>query len=126
MSASFDINRLGRIHEHLARRVHNKGIAGAAAIVARNGEVVLSDIQGYANLEEGIVLEKDSIFQLASMTKPIISVAILILIEEGKILLHDPLYKFIPEFRNLKVAIEIINDIIVTFPANRVVTIHDL
>lgn len=123
----FDPIRLDRVHQNIARRIQHREIAGAAALIARDGEIVYSEVQGLAHIESGNDLERDSIFQLASMTKPIIAVAILILVEEGKLHWNDPLSQYIPEFRQPRVSVPAVsnshNEIV---PAHREITIHDL
>lgn len=131
-TVGFDSCRLSRIHAHIGRRIHDQKIAGAASIVSRDRQVVHFEVQGFADIEAGKLLEKNAIFRLASMTKPIIGVAVLILMEKGRIRLDDPISKFIPEYQNMKVAVpDIQADTITlppytTVPASREITIRDL
>jgi CubicO group peptidase (beta-lactamase class C family) len=99
--------RLGRIHELMLRRMESNDISGAVTLVARHGKVVHFETHGLMDLESKRPMAKDAIFRLASSTKPITATAILMLMEEGKLKLTDPVSKFIPEFRNSKVAVPI-------------------
>ena len=72
-------DRLSRIHAHIGRCIHDQKIASAASIVARDRQVVHCEVQGFADIEAGKLLEKNAIFRLASMTKPIIGVATLLI-----------------------------------------------
>ena len=131
-TVGFDSCRLSRIHAHIGRCIHDQKIAGAASIVARDRQVVHFEVQGFADIEAGKLLEKNAIFRLASMTKPIIGVAVLILMEKGRIRLDDPISKFIPEYQNMKVAVSDIQADTTTLPpyttvpASREITIRDL
>ena len=96
--------RLKRIHESIQRHVDAGEICGAVTVVARRGVVVHFEAHGLMDIESKKPMEKDTIFRLASMTKPITGVAVLMLVEEGKIRLNDPVSKFLPVFRDMKVA----------------------
>jgi hypothetical protein len=78
---------------------------GAVTIVARKGKIVHLDAQGVLDLESKKPVAKDSMFRVASMTKPVTGLAIMMMIEEGKVRLNDPVSRYIPEFKNLKVAV---------------------
>ncbi|XID94620.1 serine hydrolase domain-containing protein [Paenibacillaceae bacterium WGS1546] len=103
--AGFDGNRLGRIRERLGERIREGKLAGAAACVSKKGRVALCEIQGYADVESGKALLANSIFRLASMTKPIVAVAVMKLAEQGGLALEDPLSRFIPAFGAPQVAV---------------------
>ena len=83
------------------RYVDSGAIPGALTLVWRRGEVVHLGLSGFIDLERKTVLREDAIFRLYSMTKPITSVALLMLMEEGKIALDDPVHRFIPGFERL-------------------------
>jgi len=102
--AGMSTERLKRIHESIQRHVDAGEICGAVTVVARRGHVVNFEAHGLMDIESKKPMEKDTIFRLASMTKPITGVAVLMLVEEGKIRLNDPVSKFIPEFHDVKVA----------------------
>lgn len=125
--------RLSRIDELIQREIDTKQISGAVTLVARRGQVAHFKAHGLMDVETGQAMQRDTIFPLASMTKPITGVAILMLVEEGAIRLSDPVSRFIPEFRNTEVAIrktptgrEDSAPDIYTVPADREVTIRDL
>ena len=114
--------KLKVIHEHLASNISNNKIAGAVVLVAQDNKVMFQEAAGFSDIESGKKISKDQVFRLASMSKPVTGTAIMMLIDQGKISLNDPLSKFIPSFKDLKVAVS--KDQIV--PANREVTIKDL
>jgi CubicO group peptidase (beta-lactamase class C family) len=100
----FSSERLARITETVKRHIDVHDIAGAVTLVARRGRIVQFEAYGLADLDTRKSMSKDSLFWIASMSKPITGVAILMLLEEGKVRLTDPVSKFIPEFHELKVA----------------------
>lgn len=81
-------------------------LAGIVTMIARHGKVVQSDAYGFQDLENKVAIDDDTIFRIFSMSKPITGVAMMMLYEEGRFSLDDPVEKFIPEFANLKVAKE--------------------
>ena len=89
----------------LRRRVEAKELPGAVLMIVRNGKVAAHEAIGFQDREKAIPMRPDSIFRIASMTKPIISVGAMILAEEGKLFLSDPVSKFLPEFKDLQVAV---------------------
>jgi CubicO group peptidase (beta-lactamase class C family) len=97
--------RLARIHDAVARHVEAKDVAGAVSLVARRGKIVHFEAQGLADIEAKKAMMKDSIFRLASMSKPITAVAVMMMLEEGRIHLNDRVSIFIPEFKEMKVAV---------------------
>jgi CubicO group peptidase (beta-lactamase class C family) len=84
--------------------VDKKEIAGAVLLVARHGKVAYLEAIGKQDVEAGVAMSPDSIFRIASMTKPITSVAAMILADEGRLDLSDPIAKYLPEFKFMKVA----------------------
>lgn len=98
--------RLQRINQLVQRYIEAKEIAGAVTVVSRRGRVAHFEAQGLMDIERNTPMRKDGIFRMASMTKPVIGVAVMIMLEEGKVRLSDPVSRFIPEFKNSKVAIE--------------------
>jgi CubicO group peptidase (beta-lactamase class C family) len=99
------LERLQRIDQMLERRIAAGEIAGAVAIVARKGKIVHLTAKGVMDLETKQPVTAGTMFRVASMTKPVTSVAIMMMIEEGKIRLNDPVSRYIPEFRGQKVAV---------------------
>lgn len=97
--------RLQRISQMIQRRIAAGDMTGAVAIVARKGKIVHLEAQGVMDLESKKPMAKDTMFRIASMTKPVTGLAIMMMIEEGKVRLNDPVSRYIPEFRGLKVAI---------------------
>jgi CubicO group peptidase (beta-lactamase class C family) len=98
--------RLKRIHEAVQRHIDAKDVSGAVTLVARKGRIAHLEAHGLMDLESNKPMPKDGIFRLASMSKPITGAAVMMLVEEGKIRLNDPISRFIPEFKNLnKVAV---------------------
>ena len=95
--------RLKRIDNLINSRIDEKKIAGAVVLVARKGEIVYLRASGKADIDKE--MKRDTIFRIVSMTKPVTSVAIMTLYEEGKILLSEPVSKYIPEFKNPKVMV---------------------
>jgi CubicO group peptidase (beta-lactamase class C family) len=98
--------RLTRVARVAQDYVDSGQITGAVSVVARRGKIVYFEPTGYMDLESKTPMRKDAIFRMASMSKPITGVAILILMEEGKVRLTDPVSRFIPEFKGIKVAVE--------------------
>jgi CubicO group peptidase (beta-lactamase class C family) len=97
--------RLQRVHDLVQRYIDKGEIAGAVSLVARRGQLAHLEAQGLMDLETRKPMQTDAIFRLASMTKPITSLAVMMLHEEGRFLLEDPVSRFLPEFKNAKVAI---------------------
>ena len=97
--------RLQRIHETVQRHIDAHDISGAVTLVARKGRIAHFEAQGAMDLDSKKPMPKDALFWIASMSKPITGVAILMLMEEGKLRLNDPVSKFIPEFKGMKVAV---------------------
>jgi CubicO group peptidase (beta-lactamase class C family) len=98
--------RLKRVTEVVKQHIDARDVAGAVTLVARRGKVAYFDAQGLADINAKRAMTKDSIFRLASMSKPITGIAVMMLVEEGKIRLTDPVSRYIPEFKNLnKVAV---------------------
>ncbi|NDE78710.1 MAG: class A beta-lactamase-related serine hydrolase [Chitinophagaceae bacterium] len=103
LAAGFSQDRLKVIDARLNEWVEKGWMQGATALIIRNGKVVYHKAVGYNDLEAKVPLKKDDIFRIASQTKAITSVAIMILFEEGKLLLDDPVSKYIPAFRKQQV-----------------------
>jgi CubicO group peptidase (beta-lactamase class C family) len=118
--------RLNRISEEVQRNIDNKRIAGAVTMVVRRGHVAWFKAQGMADREASKPMQTDSIFRICSMTKPLTSLAVMMLYEEGRFMLDDPVSKYIPEFKNPKVLVKPANGKPYTVPATREITIRDL
>src|SRR6185369_12182476 len=122
--------RITLFSNELRRRVDAKELPGAVLLIARDGKVATLEAIGYQDRENQIPMKPDSIFRIASMTKPIISVAVMMLAEDGKLFLSDPASKFLPEFKDLKVGVEKRTadgkSELVLEPVRREMRIHDL
>jgi CubicO group peptidase (beta-lactamase class C family) len=97
--------RLARIDAMLEQRIAAGELVGAVAVVARRGVVAHVAIHGVMDLETRKPMTADTLFRIASMTKPIVAAGVLMMVEENKLRLNDPVSRYIPEFRNLKVAV---------------------
>jgi len=100
----FSPERLARVREAVQRHVDAGQVSGAVTLVARRGKIAHFESYGVIDLESKKPMPKDGIFRLASMSKPITAVAVMMMVEEGKVRLTDPVSRFIPEFRGAKVA----------------------
>ena len=98
-------DRLKRVAELVQRHVAAGSFTGAVTLVARNGRIAHHEAHGLADLDAKKAMPKDGIFRIMSMTKPIVGVAILMMMEEGKVRLQDPVSKFIPEWKNMTVGV---------------------
>src|SRR5215472_485009 len=101
----FSSERLARIHEMVQSHMDAHDISGAVTLVARNGKVAHFEAHGLADIESKKAMSKDSLFWILSMTKPVVGTSVLMLVEEGKLRLTDPVSKFIPEFKGMRVAV---------------------
>ena len=99
--------RLARINQMIERRIAAGDLAGAVTIVARKGKVVHHSAEGVMDLDSKKPMASSSMFRIASMTKPVIGVAVMMLVEEGKLHLNDPVSRYIPQFKDMKVAMPI-------------------
>jgi CubicO group peptidase (beta-lactamase class C family) len=102
----FSTERLGRITKFFQDDVEKGAIPGAVLLVVRDGKLVYRQTVGYQDREKRIAMKPDAIFRIASMTKPITSVAVMMLAEEGKIDLIAPVAQYLPEFKDVKVGVE--------------------
>ena len=98
--------RLNRITETLKASIAKGDIPGAVLLISRNGKVAYFEAMGSQDPEKKTPMSKDAIFRIYSMTKPIATVAAMMLFEEGKLALNDPVAKYIPSFKDVKVGEE--------------------
>jgi CubicO group peptidase (beta-lactamase class C family) len=103
--AGFSAERLQRIDQFIERKMAAGEVSGGVTLVARNGRIVHLKAQGVIDVESKRPMQKDSLFRIASMSKPVAAVAVLMLVEEGKVRLDDPVSKYLPAYRNMKVAV---------------------
>ena len=118
---------LDRLEAHLKSRYIDAGrFPGTQLLVYRRGKVVHSVVQGFADLERRVPVRDDTIFRIYSMTKPITSVAFMMLFEEGRVALDEPVHKYIPEWKNLGVFVAGTSPSFLTRPTSRPMQIVDL
>tara|TARA_R110002049_G_C9093669_1_gene556478 strand:+ start:243 stop:1460 length:1218 start_codon:yes stop_codon:yes gene_type:complete len=119
--------QLARIGEHLRDRYIQPGkLPGSITLIARYGRVGLLDVAGLSDLERDTPMSENTIFRIYSMSKPITSVALMMLYERGLFSLEDPVHRFIPEWRNLAVRTAGAFPLFATAPCERPMTIRDL
>ena len=129
--------RLQRLTQMIKRRIDAGDLAGAVTLVARRGKIVHLSAQGVSDVESKQPMTTANMFRIASMTKPVVGVAIMMLVEDGRLRLNDPVSRFIPEFRNMKVGVlqptsgraggtPAAAPSFYTVPAQREITIKDL
>src|SRR5207249_2145414 len=121
----FSAKRLARVDRLLQQYVDENRIAGAVALVLRDGKPLYERAVGWADKEAGRRMTTDTIFRIASQSKAITSAAVLSLVEEGTIGLNDPVSRFIPSFADTTVAIKSDSGVSIV-PAKRRITIRDL
>src|SRR6185369_13989006 len=102
-SVGFSSERLENLHRIIQGEIEDKQLAGAITILARHGKIVDYRVYGESDIDSHRPMAKDTIFRDYSMSKPVTGVAMMILFEQGKWLPNDPIAKYIPEFKNLKV-----------------------
>src|SRR5215831_16600058 len=124
--AGFSAAGLEQIAPALQQVVDAGDLAGAVTLVWRKGEVVKVDTVGYRDLEAKAPMQRDTLFRIASMTKPVTSVAALMLVEEGKLALTDPITRWLPEFSDMRVLKDATGPLADTYPAPRDITVEDL
>jgi CubicO group peptidase (beta-lactamase class C family) len=123
----FDLKRLERITDHLQRRYIEPGrIAGCQTLIARHGEVVYEQTLGLADLARATKLRDDAIFRIYSMTKPITSVALMMLHERGLFQLNDPIVSFVPEWSEQRAWVSGEGPNMQLEPLKRPITFRDL
>src|ERR1700685_973010 len=125
--------RLRQIHAMVQRHIDAGDISGAVMFVARKGQIAHLEAQGTMDVDTKKPMTRDSMFRMASMTKPVIGTAIMMMLEEGKLQLGDPVSKYIPEFKDMKVGVLMEAGHgadkppkFYTIPAERPITIKDL
>ena len=118
--------RLTRLSDAMRGYVDRGEVAGVVTLVHRHGCEVHSDAFGWQDEEAGTQVRRDTIFRIASMTKPVVSVAALMLLEDGKLRLDDPVDRWLPELANRQVMRSPTGAIDDTYPAPRPITVLDL
>ena len=125
-SVGLSSERLARIDAAVQRGIDDKRIAGAVTLVVRHGKVAWFKAQGMADREAAKSMPPDAMFRICSMTKAITSAAVMMLYEEGRFLLDDPVSKYLPEFKNPKVLVKPASGEPYSIPATKEITIRDL
>jgi CubicO group peptidase (beta-lactamase class C family) len=116
-----------RLEDHLKRRYIDAGrFPGTQVLVYRRGKIVHNAVQGFADVERKVPVKHDTIFRIYSMTKPVTSVAFMMLVEEGRVALDEPVHRYIPEWKNLGVFQAGIAPAFMTRPPARPMLIIDL
>jgi CubicO group peptidase (beta-lactamase class C family) len=124
--------RLDRIRTAMEKTIAQNRLAGGVGLIARRGKIAYFEAYGMADKEGGKPMQKDAIFRMYSMTKAVTGVAVMMLYEEGRFALADPVSRYLPEFATMKVAVEKVNPasgkrvLSHTVPADRLITILDL
>lgn len=117
--------RTRRVIEVLQREVDRGYIPGAVVLLARHGHVALHEAVGQLDPSQGTPLDTQAIFRIYSMTKPIVSMAVMMLVEQGRLLLSDPVAKHLPEFAHQQVAVETTSGVAL-HPVQQPATVQDL
>ena len=123
--AGVSTDRLERLHRGMQGFVDRKEVGGIVTLVARDGQTVDVHASGFQDVESRTPMRTDSMFRIASMTKPVTSVALMMLYEEGKLLLTDPVSKFIPAFKSSRV-LDGADAAAAPVPARRSINLRDL
>jgi CubicO group peptidase (beta-lactamase class C family) len=114
-----------RIDSTINAEIAQHNIAGGVALIAKNGKIVHHQAYGFANIDASVKMQENAIFRIASQTKAIISVAVLQLVEQGKIRLEDPIERYFPEFSTQKVYLKQA-DTLLLVDRKRSITIRDI
>jgi CubicO group peptidase (beta-lactamase class C family) len=122
----FSAERLARLNAKIHSYVDQGSTAGVITLIARHGKIVHFDVYGKADIESGAAMRADSLFRMYSMTKPVTSTALLMLYEEGKFQLDDPLEKYFPELEGVKVYVSGTGDQMKVEPPVRKPTVRDI
>ena len=125
-ASGFNTEALAAIGPGLQASVDAGDLSGFVTLVWRKGEVVQVNTLGKRNIATGAPMQRDTLFRIASMTKPVTSVAALMLMEEGKLRLDDPVSKWLPEFADMRVLKDATGPVEDTVPAAREITVDDL
>ena len=122
----FDAEALGGVPATLQQFVDSGTLSGAVTLAWRGGEIAQVTAVGFRDLEAQAPMQRDTLFRIASMTKPVTTVAAMMLLEEGKLRLDDPITKFAPEFSDMRVLKDAKGPLEDTEPSERTITIEDL
>lgn len=126
LSRAFDPARLATVRPALQAFVDGGELAGVVTLTSRAGEIVQSEALGWSDIETGVPMRPDSLFRIASMTKPVTSVLTLMLVEQGKLRLDDPISRWIPELADIRVLVDPSGPLERTEALRRAITLEDL
>lgn len=127
----FSAERLGKITQAFKQEVEQGKLPGAVMMIVRKNQLIYHEAVGFQNKETATPMSKDAIFRIYSMTKPMVSVAAMMLVEDGKLQLNDPVSKHLPAFKNMQVSVakadaEFAKISYSTVSADREITVYDL
>ncbi len=122
----FSPERLGKIAPAMQQWIDEGKVAGAIGLIGRRGKIAYFDSYGYMDREAKKPMRKDAIFRIYSMTKAVTGVAVMMLYEDGKFGINDPVSKFLPEFANMKIAVQDSGKTVSTVAAKQQISIRDL
>jgi len=130
LSPTLSLEKLQRVGDYIRQEIAAGTIPGAVILIQQHGHPVYFESFGVRSIESGLPMTADTIFRIYSMSKPITSVAAMMLVEDGKLALDDPVAKYIPAFANTKVGVEKIDEsgkpALALEPLGRPITIEDL
>ena len=118
--------RLARIREHFQRYIDAGQLAGTVTLLARRGRLAYLEAQGHLEIERQRPMSADAVFRIYSMTKPIATVGLMMLYEQGRLQLDDPVHRFIPSWKDLRVFVSGNHPTFKTVPVERPMTVRDL
>jgi CubicO group peptidase (beta-lactamase class C family) len=125
-STGVDRDVLAKIPQRMKSFIDRQTVAGAVTLVAHGSDIVEFEATGMADVEAGHAMQKDTIFQIMSMTKPVTAIGIMMLAEEGKLALRDPVEDYLPEFKDLRIRTTVGPDANHLSIPNHAITIRDL
>ena len=121
-----DMTKIAAIPAALQSYIDRGDIAGIVSLTVRHGELIQVNTLGWRDLEARAPMQRDTLFRLASMTKPVTSAAVMMLVDEGKLKLSDPVTRWLPELANRRVLRQVDGPLTDTVPAHRDITVEDL
>lgn len=124
--AGFRPEGLARLTAAFQEQIDRQRLPGVVAMVVRGGKLAYFEALGRRDPALPEPMQRDSIFRIYSMTKPVVSVAVMMLFEEGRLFLHDPVWKYLPEFQHVQVGVVRADGQIDSVPAERAMTVQDL
>ena len=125
-SLGFSTQRLAAIPEEMQKYIDSGDLSGMVTLIWRRGAIAQMNVLGSRSVADKLSMERDTLFRIASMTKPVTSVAAMMLIEEGRLKLDDPIKRWLPEFADMRVLTAPNGPAEATVPAARDITVDDL